>query len=340
MPALVARVFRGDREESVHYGSVAVVNKKGELTHFVGDPDFFTFVRSSAKPFQVLPIVLTGAADHFGFSPKQLSIMCGSHAGTDHHREVVLANLEKIDVSPDRLKCGTHLPLFMQMNGGYPKRDEHLDPLRHNCSGKHSGFLALTKFLGRNIEEYLEVRSEAQSMVLETAAKMYGVDKNQVLIGIDGCSAPNFGLPLRYTATAFCKLANGDGGTPEVSAGLKRVKAAMTEFPEMFSGEGRFDLALMRTFPGNIICKGGAEAIQGIGFAEPTLGIAVKIEDGNPRALYTVCIEILKQLGLLKIEQAPQLQPFYNPEIRNYRNILTGRIVADFTLVKTPASSR
>lgn len=340
MPTLVARVFRGDREESVHYGSVAVVNKKGELIHYVGDPDFFTFVRSSAKPFQVLPLVLTGAADHFGFSPKQLSIMCGSHAGTDHHREVVLANLEKIDVSPDRLKCGTHLPLYMQMNGEYPKRDEHLDPLRHNCSGKHSGFLALTKFLGRSIEEYLEVRSEAQSMVLETAAKMYGVDKSQVLIGIDGCSAPNFGLPLRHTANAFCKLAVGDGGAPEISFGLKRVKAAMTEFPEMFSGEGRFDLALMRTFPGNIICKGGAEAIQGIGFAEPSLGIAVKIDDGNPRALYTVCIEVLKQLGLLKIEDMALLQPFYNPEIRNYRKMLTGRIVADFTLVKTPAVGR
>ncbi len=340
MPALVAKVFRGDREESVHYGSVAVVNRKGELTHYVGDPDFFTFVRSSAKPFQVLPLILTGAADHFGFNPKQLSIMCGSHAGTDHHREVVLANLDRIDVSPDRLKCGVHLPLFMQMKGEHPQNGEHLDPLRHNCSGKHSGFLALTKFLGKNIDDYLEVRSEAQSMVMETAAKMYGVDKSQVLIGIDGCSAPNFGLPLRHTAVAFNKLAVADGGDTDINAGLKRVKAAMTEFPEIFSGEGRFDLALMRTFPGNVICKGGAEAIQGIGFAEPAIGIAVKIEDGNPRALYTVCIEVLKQLGLLKVEQAPQLQPFYNPEIRNYRNILTGRIVADFALVKTPASSR
>ncbi len=334
MPEIVAKVYRGEREESVHYGSVAVVDKNGKLTHYVGDPEFFTFVRSSSKPFQLIPLVQTGGADKFKFSNKQLSIMAGSHAGTDHHKAVVLANLEAAGNKPEDLHCGVHWPLFMQMKNEYPMHDEHKDPLRHNCSGKHSGFLALARFLGEDVSHYLDPKSKTQQMALEAVAGMYGYPKEKIKMGIDGCSAPNFGLPLIYTAIAFKKLALSEGGTPEMSKVLSRIKGAMTEFPEMFSGEGRFDLAIMRSFPGNVICKGGAEAIQGIGFSDPPMGIAVKIHDGNARAIYPVCVEVMKQLGLIEVEKAQYLKLFYNPEIHNYRNLLTGRIAAEFSLKK------
>ena len=103
---IVARVYRGKREESVHYGSIAVVNNEGKLTHYLGDPEFFTFARSSPKPFQLLPTVTSGASDKFGFTPKQLAIMCGSHSGSDEHREVVLSNLKAAGNGPEHLKCG------------------------------------------------------------------------------------------------------------------------------------------------------------------------------------------------------------------------------------------
>ena len=334
MVEIVAKVYRGEREESVHYGSVAVVDKNGKLIHYVGDPEFFTYVRSSSKPFQLIPLVQSGAADKFKFSNKQLSVMCGSHSGTDHHRAVVLANLEAAGNSPENLQCGTHWPIYMQANNEYPLHDEDKDPLRHNCSGKHSGFLALARFLGEDVSHYLDPNSKTQQMVFDAVANMYGYPKHKIKKGIDGCSAPNFGMPLIYTAIAFKRLAQAEGGTPELSKVLLRIKAAMTEFPEMFSGEGRFDLALMRSFPNNIICKGGAEAIQGIGFVNPPIGIAVKIDDGNARAVNTVCIEVMKQLGLIDIGKAEYLKPFYNPEIRNFRNLLTGRIVAEFALKK------
>ncbi|MCX6829168.1 MAG: asparaginase [candidate division Zixibacteria bacterium] len=334
MVDIVARVYRGEREESVHYGSVAVVNKEGKLTHYVGDPEFFTFVRSSSKPFQLIPLFQTGAADHFRFTSQQLSIMCGSHSGTDLHRDVVLSNLIAAGNSPENLKCGIHVPLYMQMSGEIPEHNEHKDCLRHNCSGKHSGFLAQARFLGEDVSHYLDPNSKTQQLVLDAVAGMYGYPRDKMKLGIDGCSAPNFGLPLIHTAQAFKRLALAEGYTPDVSKVLVRIKQAMTEFPVLFSGEGRFDLALMRTFPGNIICKGGAEAIQGIGFVNPPIGIAVKIHDGNSRAIGPVCVEVLKQLGLIDIEKAEHLKSFYNPEIRNFMHLLTGQISAEFSLKK------
>ena len=123
--------------------------------------------------------------------------------------------------------------------------------------------------------------------------------------------------------------------TSEKKSGiLKRIRDAIQEFPEMVSGEGRFDLALMRTFPNNVVCKVGAEAIQGIGFKEPSIGIVVKIHDGNPRALLPVCVEVLVQLGLVDINKAEHLQSFYKPDVRNSANLVTGYIKAEFSLKK------
>jgi L-asparaginase II len=223
----------------------------------------------------------------------------------------------------------------MMISGEFPRHDEHKDFVRHNCSGKHSGFLALAKFLGEDVADYLKPESKIQQLVLDEISRLYEYPREKIVISTDGCSAPNFGIPMKYTALAFLKLANGMGENDDDIAILRRIKGAMTEFPEMFSGEGRFDLALMRSFPNNIICKVGAEAIEGIGFSDPPIGIAVKIYDGNQRALYPVCIEVLCQLGILTdIKQAEFLYPFYKAEIRNNMNILTGYVKAEFDLKK------
>ncbi len=335
MSDIVAKVYRGEREEAVHYGTIVVVDKDGNLTHCVGDPNFFVFTRSSAKPFQIIPLVESGAADKYGFSPRQLAVICGSHAGTDEHREVVQANLEAAGNSVENLKCGSHLPIYMTLSGEYPKHNEHLDSVRNNCSGKHSGFLALAKYLGTDVAEYLNPKSKPQQLVLDTVADVYGCSKEKIVLATDGCSAPNFGMPLVHTAIAYMKLATGQSEGKTKPETLKRVRDAMVAYPEMVSGEGRFDLALSRTFPGNIVCKVGAEAIEGIGFADPPIGIGVKIHDGNQRALYPVCIEILRQLGILTdIEKAEHLKSFHEAEIRNHMKILTGRVKAEFRLKK------
>jgi L-asparaginase II len=332
---LAARVYRGPHVEAVHYASVAVVDVGGRITHCLGDPHMVTMMRSSIKPFQALPFIILGGADKFEFSNKQLAILCGSHSGTDEHVETVLANLKAAGNSPSDLDCGSHVPIFMQSNGTFPTRGEDKDPVRHNCSGKHSGFLALAKFLGESAGEYLNPNSRAQQLVKQALADACEHPSDKMIPAIDGCSAPNYPLPLWKLALGFRKFANGEGNTEEMRSAFRRLKAAITEYPHMVSGEKRLDLALMRSFPGNIVCKGGAESLQAIGFSDPKIGIAVKVLDGSPRALGAIVVEVLRQLGLISdIETHPHLRSYKKPEVRNSHDRLTGHIVAEFTLRK------
>jgi L-asparaginase II len=250
---IVAKVYRGEREESVHFGAVVVVDINGRLMHYVGDPDFFTYTRSAAKPFQIIPLIRSGAADSFGFSDKQLAVMCGSHSGTDDHAQTVRANLALAGNDESHLRCGTHPPIHYTTENRLPLADDKFMPAQHNCSGKHSGFLALARFLGDDPQKYLEPSSNTQRMVLDAVAETHRYSKEKIKIGIDGCSAPNFGMPLRQTACAFAGLANLVSENPATRLALERVRRVMMAHPEMVSGDGRFDLALARTFPGRVV---------------------------------------------------------------------------------------
>lgn len=334
MHEIVANVYRGRGLESVHHGAIAVVDGRGEMTHYVGEPDFFTQARSEAKPFQLIALLRSGGADYYHFTDKQLAVMCGSHTGTEEHVRTVKSNLDTAGLDESYLMCGTHQPLYYALQNRLPRANEKFSPLQHNCSGKHSGFLALARYLKEDPTRYLDPAGKVQQLVLDGVSELYGYPREKIKIGIDGCSAPVFGMPLKYAAIAYVRLANQISDDPAMRLILGRIKQAMTSFPEMVSGEGRFDLALARTFPGNIINKIGAEGVEGLGFSNPPLGIAVKILDGNERALYPVVIEVLRQLGLLEGVDMTHLAPFAHPQITNYRHLVVGKIVPEFTLKK------
>ncbi len=330
---IAARIFRGPHVEAVHYAAVAVVGEHGKVTHYLGDPEMVTMMRSSIKPFQALPSITTGAVDKFGFSQKQVAILCGSHSGTNDHVETVLANLKAAGNSPENLGCGAHLPIGMQSEGKYPSHGEDKDPLRHNCSGKHSGFLALAKFLGDSPADYLKPDSRTQTAVRKALAEACEYPEKKLVPAIDGCSAPNYPMPISHLALGFRKFASGEGQTPQMREAFVRLKEAITAFPEMVSGEKRFDLNLMRSFSGNVVCKGGAESLQAIGFSSPKIGIAVKVLDGSPRALAAITVEVLRQLGLIaNFADVPNLKQYERPEIRNNKQTVTGHIITDFKL--------
>lgn len=333
---VVARVYRGEVVEAQHCADIAVVDAAGELTHYFGNPDAVYMTRSSVKPFQALPLIRTGAFARLGFSSEQLAIMCASHNGTDRHREVVQSNLWQAGNHPEDLQCGTHRPMGMELEGTYPTAGEDRDPLRHNCSGKHSGFLALAGFLGEPLSDYLNPRSRTQQLVKEAVAEICQYPAGKIEVGIDGCSAPVFSLPVKHLAIGMKNLAIPQAQDAETRRALGLIKAAMTEHPYLVAGDKRFDYDLMRSFPGRAVSKIGAESIQAMGFAEPAMGICVKIIDGSGgRALAPVCVHVLKQLGIIRrFEDHMYLQGYACPEVRNCRNLLTGRIVVDFELKK------
>ena len=326
-------IYRGSVVEATHYASIAVVDANGKVTHALGDPEMLTMTRSSIKPFQLVPLVATGAADEFGFANPNLSIMAGSHSGTDEHIAVVSSNLRMAGNDPSHLRCGHHWPLGMQTDNKYPAHGEDKDPLRHNCSGKHSGFLALARSLNVPTDKYLDPEFEVQRLVKRALAEICDYSEEKLLPGTDGCSAPNFPLPLRNLALGFVRLATANSSGERTERALARIREAMSEFPILFSGDGRFDYNLMRSFPWNVICKGGAEALQAIGFREERIGIVVKVHDGGARALGVICLEVLKQLGIVQnVDDFLHLIRYNMPEIKNNAGLVTGHIVPTFKL--------
>src|SRR5918911_4219839 len=146
-PVLV-EVTRGEIVESRHRGHIVAVDGAGNLIAQLGVPETLTYLRSSAKPFQAIPLVESGAADRFGFTEKEIALACGSHYGEAIHTETVASMLSKIGLDASALQCGAHEPLNPEAARVLRERGEPPTALHNNCSGKHSGMLALAVHLG------------------------------------------------------------------------------------------------------------------------------------------------------------------------------------------------
>jgi L-asparaginase II len=313
---------------------VAVVDGAGRVTHALGDPELVTFTRSAIKPLQALPLLLTGAHEALGFDDEELALACASHNGDDTHRAVAARMLAAAGASADDLRCGAHWPIGMRAAGRHPLAGEDQDPLRHNCSGKHAGFLAVARALGVPPGDYLAPDAGVQRAVRRAIADACELDETRLVTGVDGCSAPNFAMPLSALARGFQKLAAAATGP------LARVRRAMQAHPEMVSGDGRFDLQLQRAFGARVVAKGGAEALQAIGFSDPAAGdwgIVVKVLDGGDRALGPLCMAVLARLGLLGDPPPAELAARVRPVIKNYRGIETGAVTVVDGLRLEPA---
>jgi L-asparaginase II len=322
-------VYRGSSIEAVHAASVAVVNENGELVASFGDPERHFSFRSATKPFQALPLVTSGVADAFGLDRQELAIACASHNGSDVHVEVVRRLLARANAGPEALDCGTHLPIGLRLKREPATRGEDRDPVRHNCSGKHAGFLLVARALGEELDAYLSPNSRVQTLVRAAVAGALGVAADSLEVAVDGCSAPTFAASLEALARGFVNLATASAPDPELARALGVVRDAMHAEPSLVSGEGRFDYDLARSFPENVVNKGGAEAIVGIGFRDPALGIVVKVHDGSDRALGAITIAVLRELGLVSdIADVPLLARHERPIIRNNAKRPTGEIVA------------
>ena len=317
----------------MHYGSVAVVDAGGGLIFAAGDPHYLTTTRSALKPLQALPFVASGGPDRFGFSREQVALLCASHSGEPRHVAAVADMLKRIGCTPADLQCGIHPPMFYTATDEVPPVDAKFTALHHNCSGKHTGMLAYCRMCGLPTESYLDFEHPLQQAIRVAVAHLTGVAEQDLVAGIDGCSAPNYAVPLDRLAHAFARLATVTaderyGSAPATLAG------AMSAHPEMVSGERRNDLILMSAGRGDWVTKVGAEGVQAIGVRSRELGIALKVIDGNARGLHPATVSILDQLGLLDDEQRAQLESWREPVIRNYRGVETGRVIPEVTLEK------
>ena len=340
MPAPLVEVWRGPIVESLHRGHLIAVAGSGQTITALGAPETVTYVRSSGKPFQALPLITSGAADRFGFTTPEIAIACGSHSGEPTHVETVQSMLRKIGLDESALKCGVHVPFSAEVARELARNRKQPSVLQNNCSGKHAGMLALAIQLGAPVETYGEWTNAVQREIGKTISGFSDIQLEKIAIGIDGCGVPVFGIPVKAMALMYARLVSPPA---DFRSGLrnacKRIVNAMIEFPEMIGGtKDRLDTQLIRAGNGRLISKIGAEGVYTIGVLPceewPSgLGLALKIEDGDDqRARPPAVIEALLQLGVLANRDLKTLSGYAPTPITNRRGERVGEARAAFTL--------
>jgi len=323
MSDLRIEATRGELVESVHRVSVAVVDRTGRLVAESGDPDLVTFWRSAAKPFQAMPLVMDGAADRFGLTPRELALCCASHSSEPEHLAATDSILNKLDLPESALACGPHTPLSPVVAEDIARRGIKPTPRWSNCSGKHAGMLALALHHGWPIEGYNTLGHPVQERILTEVMRCTQVSRDDVFCAVDGCNTVCFGLPLRGMATGYADFAT----SPEPAA--TRLRDAMTGNPDMVGGRARPCTDLMAAFGNGLIAKIGAEGVYSAALTQHGLGISLKAEDGDmrsaPIALVAVLARLLDRLGDGSGSVALESGGHHDRlSIRNTRGIVTG----------------
>jgi L-asparaginase II len=331
----VVELTRGGIVESIHFGAMAVVDSTGCLLASFGNPNLITFPRSSMKPLQALPFVEDGGPEYYGLTEEELAIMCASHHGTDEHMRVLRSIHAKVGLQESDLQCGIHWPSDKATALAMRERGEEPTPYRHNCSGKHSGMLAQALMHDYSKETYLSMDNPLQERILKTVAEMCGMETENLPIGIDGCSAPVFAMPLYNFALAMARLADPSHLGEVRASACEKITHAMMAYPEMVAGPGALDSVLMRVMQGKAAVKGGAEGYQMIslipgacGKGSPGIGVAFKFSDGDPnrRATYTLIVALLNALGFEAEMADKSFRRFNSPLLKNWRGLEIGQI--------------
>jgi len=322
-PVLV-RVRRGGRTESQHRGALVAV-RDGRVVAARGDAEFPVFVRSAAKPLQVLPLLESGAADRFGVTEEEIALACASHDGSDDHARVARSLLDRGGFTEADLRCGSHPSLDPEVASSLDAAGVRPSPLRNNCSGKHAAFLLLARHLGEPKERYLDPDGASQRAVREAVAAACGLRGDDLPLATDGCSAPTFAIPLRALAGAYAALTTPDEPVARGEASA-RVCGAIRAHPTTFAGERRFDTRLQRATGGRLLSKVGAEGVHAVGVVGGGTGVALKIDDGTGRARAPVLLALLRALGLLSDEELGSLGPSADTVLRNHAGLPVGEV--------------
>jgi L-asparaginase II len=247
------------------------------------------------------------------------------------HTEIVERMLEKIGMTESDLRCGTHMPYSGSESNRLRRSGESPTQLHNNCSGKHVGMLALAKHIGSETADYENEGHRVQQRILRAISEFTELPAEEIALGIDGCAAPNFAVPITAMARSFINLVMPDRFHPAIRAASARIVSAMMHYPQLIGGTERFDTLLMQVLPSGLISKVGAEGVWCCGVLRSVkwpngLAIALKIEDGDD--LYSrsvVAIDLLRQLEVIPEDALAELSPM---PITNRRNDRVGEIAS------------
>ena len=324
-PVLV-EVTRGSLVESFHRGAVAVSDARGRLVAAIGDVERPIFPRSALKPVQAMVLVESGAADAFQISEEELALACASHSGEVMHTSRVLAWLDRIGCAVVELACGPQRPGHEPTASMMIKEGVKWTELHNNCSGKHTGFMTAARHLGAPVAGYQLHDHPVQRAVETTLKDMAGLS-GDLPWGVDGCTVPNFALPLAGIARAMAQFADTNALSSGRASACGRIVRAMTTYPELVAGTGRACTTIMRDTP-NVAVKTGAEGVYIATLPRLGYGVAIKMDDGGTRASETAIAAILIALGAAPKDGATAI--LARAKVLNTRGVAVGeRCAAD-----------
>ena len=325
---MLVEVQRGSTGESRHRGHIVHVDAAGKVLHAVGAPSTEILLRSTVKPFGVVALIESGAADDLALTPSELAIMCASHTGEDKHVRTLQAIFRRASVTQALLQCGTAgAPADVGTAARLARDGETPGPVRHGCSGFHAASILMSAYAGWSLDDYANPKHLSQAAVLETVARLFGREAATLSTAIDNCGVLTYEVTLLELARAYLLLADPEGpsasGAREESApALTRVRDAMMGAPDMVGGTyDSLDTELMRRRPGRLVAKAGADGMRAVGIAAgdgvEAGGMAVKIEDGDGarRAVSAASVEALAQVGLLDERDLRALRDYHRPTV-------------------------
>jgi L-asparaginase II len=325
---ILVEVLRGEMVESRHCGAYAVVDASGRVVLAQGDIEHPVYPRSAIKPLQALPLLETGAADHYGLGVKEIALACASHNGTAPVVEAVAAWLERIGLKPADLECGADPPIDQAAAQALVRAGQPFSALHNNCSGKHAGFLTAAHFCGEPTRGYIGAEHPVQRRVQAVLSSLTGLDLAHAPHGTDGCGIPVIGIPLKAMARAMARLADPAGLPAERAAAAGRILEAMAAEYLIVAGASRFTREVMRVGSATVRLKPGAEGVACAALPQHGLGIALKMSDGAGRAADVAMGAVLVRLGMLDAEQAAAIEAVLRPPLKNVAGRTVGEVRA------------
>jgi len=301
--------------ENQHYGWWVVVDNQGTVVHNQGDIDnTAVFLRSTAKPFQALPLIEAG--HHQQLTSEELAIICASHTGSHYHQGLVQSILAKGSLTADMLQCGCHWPIDIKARQTLYQTSQTASTLHHNCSGKHAGMLFYSQQSNFPTATYLNPAHPLQKEILRQISEYSGCSK--VNFGVDGCSAPAFRLPIGAGARLFAALAS--------EPVFKPIITAMTTFPDAMGGCNRIDTEIIRASDQKLLAKVGADGVLAVSNLALQQGLLLKVADGSEWARNHYIVDVLHHLGWLTETQlnSNKLKPFFDKPLINAQGLIVG----------------
>jgi L-asparaginase II len=317
-------VTRGLGTESEHRVHAAVVGEGDALLGAARDADAFTFWRSCAKPFQVLPFLASGGFDALGWGDEQLAISCASHGGEPEHVELVESILRDIGLEEGDLACGPHDPSSQRGAKILRETGERTRRIHNNCSGKHTAMLALARHKGWATQGYDRREHHVQRGILHEIALWTDVPCSKITQAVDGCGVVVFGMTLERMARAYSRFAVAAARGEEFP---RRVVEAMSSNPFLVGGTDRIDSAVISETGGKVVSKVGAEGVHCAMLVDRGIGIALKVEDGAQRAQVPALLHLLQELDALPEQLSPRLSEWLRKPVRNTRGECVGSVV-------------